>query len=116
LHERIDAILCIVDDTDGDAIKADEAEERVAQEARKMGHDALQAWAERKLVRVEAEYEESPLYKRREKKALLAHPVRRDSGLGTTLSGEAQQSACAPLQPGGWGAVSRLQPGPGSVP
>lgn len=69
LHERIDAILRIVDDTDGDAIKADEAEERVAQEVRKMGHDALQAWAERKLVRVEAEYEESALYKRREKKS-----------------------------------------------
>lgn len=74
LHERIDAILRIVDDTDGDAIKADEAEERVAQEVRQMGHAALQAWAERKLVRVEAEYAASPLYKRREKKGSSGTP------------------------------------------
>lgn len=74
LHERIDAILRIVEDTDGDALKADAAEERVTQEVRQMGQEALQAWAGRKLVRVEAEYEESPLYKRREKKGSPGTP------------------------------------------
>jgi hypothetical protein len=69
LHERIERILRIVEDADGDATKADEAEERVAEELRKMGQEALQSWAERKLQKVEAEYEQSSLYKRREKKA-----------------------------------------------
>ena len=68
LHQRMDAILRIVEDSDGDAVKADEAEERVAQEIRKMGQETLQSWAERKLARVESEYEEGSLYKRREKK------------------------------------------------
>ncbi len=77
MHERIDAILRIVEDADGDALTADEAEERVAQEMRKMGQEALPAWAERKQERVEAEYEQSSLYQRREKKGSTG---RRDLG------------------------------------
>jgi hypothetical protein len=68
LYERIDAILRIVEDADGDVTKADEAEERVVEEIRKLGQEALQSWADVKLEKVGSHYEESLLYKRREKK------------------------------------------------
>jgi hypothetical protein len=68
-YERIDAILRIVEDTDGDVTKADEAEERVVQELRKLGQESLQSWANGKVHKVESHYEESSLYKRREKKS-----------------------------------------------
>lgn len=68
LHERIEQILRIVENADGDATKADEAEELVAEQLRKMGQEALQSWADRKLQKVQGEYQQNSLYTRREKK------------------------------------------------
>lgn len=49
LRERIEALLRVVEDAAGDVDKADEAERRVIEELRRMGIEALQAWAERKV-------------------------------------------------------------------
>ena len=45
LRERFEALLGIVEDAAGDLDKADAAEQRVIEELRRMGSDALHAWA-----------------------------------------------------------------------
>lgn len=45
LRERIEQLLGIVEDAAGDLDKADEAERRVIEELRSLGHEALQGWA-----------------------------------------------------------------------
>lgn len=53
LYERFKDLLQVVENADGDALTADEAEERVVQEIRHLGHEALQAWATHKTRQVE---------------------------------------------------------------
>lgn len=76
LQAKFDALLDIVDNADGDALKADEAEQLVFEELRLMGQQAIQAWAERKQQRVESDCDARSDLARKEKKAPLAHPLR----------------------------------------
>jgi hypothetical protein len=46
--ERIERLVGVVEDAEGDVEKADEAERRLIEELRKMGSEALHAWAGRK--------------------------------------------------------------------
>jgi hypothetical protein len=39
--------LAVVEDAEGDGERADAAEQRVIEERRQMGHEALTGWAER---------------------------------------------------------------------
>ena len=57
LRARFEEMLAIVENADGDIVKADEAEERVIQELRQLGQSALQGWAERKQRLVQNESE-----------------------------------------------------------
>jgi len=55
LKNRIEKLLEIVENADGDVKKADEAEQRVIEELRRMGNDALHYWASnRETQEVEA--------------------------------------------------------------
>lgn len=45
LKVRIEAVLAIVEDAEGDVKKADDAERRVIEELRRLGHEALRSWA-----------------------------------------------------------------------
>jgi hypothetical protein len=47
LRARVESLLQVVEDTAGDCEKAEVAERRVIEELRRMGNDALTAWAER---------------------------------------------------------------------
>lgn len=47
LCERIEALLNIVDNSASDLEQADEAEQRVIEEVRQIGQQALSSWAER---------------------------------------------------------------------
>jgi hypothetical protein len=85
LQAKFDALLDIVDNAAGDALKADEAEQRVFEELRLMGQQAIQAWAERKQQRVEADCDSRSDLARKQKKASLAHPLRPDQDSGTDL-------------------------------
>jgi hypothetical protein len=69
LYERIIRLIEVVENTDGDVVKADEAEQRVLDELRKMGQTALQSWADRKNERVERAADADPALQRKEKKA-----------------------------------------------
>jgi hypothetical protein len=47
LRTRMEGLLAVVEDAEGDCERADAAERRVIDELRQMGNDALTAWAER---------------------------------------------------------------------
>jgi hypothetical protein len=47
LRSRVESLLWVVEDAEGDCEKADAAERRVIEELRQMGNEALTAWAER---------------------------------------------------------------------
>lgn len=75
LQARIGALLDVVENSSGDAVKADEAEQRVAEELRQMGHEALQAWAARKQARLEAASDQRADLSRKEKKGSTGTPA-----------------------------------------
>jgi hypothetical protein len=68
LQARIEEYLDIVDNCGGDVAKADEAEHRLIELMRKMGLEGMQAWAERKRLKVEQESDKRSDLVRREKK------------------------------------------------
>jgi len=47
LRERFESILDIAENANGDCIRADDAEEQVIEEVRKLGQTTLQGWADR---------------------------------------------------------------------
>lgn len=49
LRSRIASLLAVVEDAAGDLKQADAAEQRVIEEIRRMGQEALQAWANRQV-------------------------------------------------------------------
>ena len=55
IKDRIASLLAVVDDAGGDLKLADAAEMRVIDEIRRLGQEALQAWAERQVERSEQE-------------------------------------------------------------
>jgi hypothetical protein len=69
LQAKFEALLDVVENAAGDANKADEAEQRVFEELRQMGQQAIQAWAERKQQLVEADCDARSDLARKEKKA-----------------------------------------------
>lgn len=68
LSARIERLLEIVENADGDAVTADDVEERIVAEVRRIGHDALQGWAVGKAARLEGEYARRASFARRGKK------------------------------------------------
>jgi uncharacterized Ntn-hydrolase superfamily protein len=69
LIARLEALADIVENSDGDVEKADEAERRVLEEVRQMGHQVLQGWAQRQQrKKAEAALSQERELKRKEKK------------------------------------------------
>ena len=55
IKDRIASLLAVVDDAAGDLKLADAAEMRMIEEIRRLGQEAMQAWAERQVERREQE-------------------------------------------------------------
>ena len=72
--DRVERIMEVVENDTGEAITADEAEELLVQELRRMGHDALQGWANRKEEKLERDYSARSGMVRREKKDSTGRP------------------------------------------
>src|SRR5499433_3846012 len=85
LQAKFDALLDVVENAAGDANKADEAEQRVFEELRQMGQQAIQAWAERKQQRLESDCDARSDLARKQKKASLADPLRTHPDSGADL-------------------------------
>jgi len=73
IKHRIASLLAVVEDAAGDLKEADAAETRMIEEIRRLGQEALQAWAERQVERSEQELRRGGQVQREGKKTLLAH-------------------------------------------
>jgi hypothetical protein len=49
LRERVENLLNVVENAAGDCTKADDAEQHVIEELRKMGNEALHSWANKAI-------------------------------------------------------------------
>lgn len=68
LQAGVEEYLDVVENCNGDVAKADEAEARLVELMRRMGRDALQAWAERKNEKVKVEADKRSDLGRKEKR------------------------------------------------
>jgi hypothetical protein len=75
LYERISELVAVVENAAGDVVKADEAEQRVIEELRQIGQQALQSWAARKQACVAQVAEADPQLVRKEKKRSFGKPA-----------------------------------------
>lgn len=66
--DHLERILEVVENETGEAMTADEAEELLVVEMRRLGQSALGGWARRKESRLEAEYAQRKRMVKREKK------------------------------------------------
>src|ERR1044071_3996208 len=68
LQTEFEALLQIVENAEGDVVKADQAEELVAQRLQLLGQQAIQSWATRKHQKLQAESDSRRDLTRKEKK------------------------------------------------
>ncbi len=68
LQERVEGLVALVENADGDTLTADDAEQRVVEELQQLGREALQCWAQRKATVIEHDYDGRRDYHRKEKK------------------------------------------------
>ena len=68
LKARIERMLDVMENVDGDVVKADEAEERFIEELRKMGQEALQGWADGQQEQLDRYWSEREGVSRKSKK------------------------------------------------
>ena len=69
LEGLFEEYLDIVENANGDVVRAGEAEEEMVKVVRRMGQKGLHAWAERKERKVEAESDKQTDLSRKEKKS-----------------------------------------------
>ena len=80
LRDRMASIVGAVENADGTLEEADAAEERLVEEMRLLGREALQGWAEKRVEATEREVRLHAGVHRQGKKNPLAHKIRRDRG------------------------------------
>lgn len=66
--DRLERIFQVVENESGEAMTADEAEELLVLEMRRLGQETLRGWAQRKETRLAVEYEGRRGIVKREKK------------------------------------------------
>ena len=60
LRKRVSSIVMTVGDDEGELKEADAAEERMVEETRLLGREALRSWAERRVEATEREIRQRP--------------------------------------------------------
>jgi len=68
LRDRFASIVIAVEDSEGNLKEADAAEERIVEEMRLFGREAMQGWAERQVAVTEQEIRQQPQMHRQGKK------------------------------------------------
>ncbi len=76
LKKRMKSILCIAEDDGEGIVKADEAENRIIEEVRRMGNEVLTEWAVSRIEKSEADLPQDGDVARSGKKNTLAHDLR----------------------------------------
>jgi hypothetical protein len=83
LRDRFTSIVSAVENSEGNLKEADAAEERITEEMRHLGREAMQGWAERQVEVTEEEIRQQPQIHRQGKKTPLAYETGRDRGPST---------------------------------
>ena len=73
LRERVSSIVLAVEGGEGELREADAAEERMVEETRLLGREALKSWAERRVEATEREIRQGPRMHRQGEKKLRWH-------------------------------------------
>ena len=60
LRERVSSIVLAVEGDEGELTEADAAEERIVEEMRLLGREALRSWAEKRVEATEREIRQRP--------------------------------------------------------
>ncbi len=76
LRERLSSIVGAVGNAAGNLEEADAAEERLVEEMRLLGREALRSWADERVVVTEREVRLQPGMRRQGKKTPVAHEIR----------------------------------------
>ena len=108
LRAKMERLLGVVENAAGDVEKAAEAERRVTEELRQMGHEALHAWARRQAERKEQAVVQQPGVQRKEKERLLVHPVRPNRSRRAAFPGGDEGAGDPAVDAFGGGGVPRL--------
>ena len=103
IKSRIAALLAVVEDAADDLKEADIAEMRLIEEIRRMGQEAMQAWANRQNEITEQEVRRGGQVQREGKKTLLAHHLWRHP---------CRRAAIASRKPAGAGLCAKRQSQP----
>ena len=74
IKSRIASMLAVVEDAGGELKQADAAEMRMIEEIRRMGQEALQAWADRQVQKTEQELRQAGQVQREGKKNSTGTP------------------------------------------
>lgn len=75
LQAEFEDLLQVVENSEGDVVKADQAEELVAQRLQFLGQQAIQSWANRKHQKLETESDARTDLTRKEKKDSTGTPA-----------------------------------------
>jgi len=75
LQAEFESLLQVVENSEGDVVKADQAEELVAQRLQLLGQQAIESWATRKHQKLEAESDARTDLSRKEKKGSTGTPA-----------------------------------------
>ena len=78
LRARVESLLAVVEDAEGDCEQADAAERRVIEELRQLGNEVLTARAERGVEKQAVVARGEPEWRSAGKKTVLAHDLRSD--------------------------------------
>ena len=79
LQAEFEALLLVVENSEGDVVKADQAEELVAQRLQLLGQQAIQSWANRKHQKLEAQSDARSDLTRKQKKLSTGTPATAES-------------------------------------
>ena len=74
IRSRVAELLAVVEDSNGDLRLADDAEDRLIEEMRRLGQEAMQSWAQGQVQRTEQEVRQSGRAHREGKKNCAGTP------------------------------------------
>ncbi len=86
LRKRVSSIVLAVEGDEGELTEAHATEERLVEEMRLLGRDALRSWAETRAEAAEREIRQRPQMHRQGEKTPLIYEIWRNRGPGAAIS------------------------------
>jgi hypothetical protein len=98
LRDRFVSIAMAVANSEGNLKEADAIEERIVEEMRLLGREAMQGWAENEVEATEREIRQQPAMHRQGKKTPLAYEIWRNRSFRAAISVRDEAHSSVPAQ------------------